>query len=62
MSEVTQVIVAQTKMMELDLTIIVQKMKIKELDARAHTLNARSQMEQFRLNRMIEIRKTLKDK
>ena len=38
--------------MQLDLVVMIQKMKIKELDARAETLRARSQMERFRLNQM----------
>ena len=36
----------------MDLTITIQKMKIQELDARAETLKARSQMERFKLNQM----------
>ena len=47
--------------MQLDLTITIQKMKIKELDARARTLDARSQMERFKLNQMIEDSKGLED-
>ncbi len=58
--ETTDVIIAQTRLMSLDLTITVQKMRIKELDARAKTLNARSQMERFKLNQMIEDFKGLK--
>ena len=38
--------------MQMDLTIVIQKMKIKELDARASTLRARSDMENFKLTRM----------
>jgi len=53
-NEVAEVIVAQTSLMEMDLVITIQKMKIKELDARAGTLKARSQMERYKLNQMIE--------
>ena len=59
--EVTSVIVEQTKLMQLDLILTIQKMKIKELDARASTLRARSQMERFKLNQMIEEFKGLDD-
>ncbi len=59
--ETTQVIIEQTRLMQLDLTITIQKMKIKELDARADTLRARSQMERFRLNQMINEFKGLED-
>ena len=52
---------AQTKLMELDLVITIQKMRIKELDARASTLKARSQMERFKLNQIIETFKGLED-
>ena len=61
MSETIEVIVAQTRLMELDLVITIQKMRIKELDARASTLKARSQMERFKLNQMIETFKGLED-
>ena len=36
-------------------------MKVKELDARASTLKARSQMERFKLNKMIREFKGLDD-
>ncbi len=55
--ETTQVIIEQTRLMQLDLTITIQQMKIKELDARASTLKARSQMERFKLNQMMENKK-----
>ncbi len=59
--ETTDVIIAQTRLMSLDLTITIQKMKVKELDARADTLRARSQMERFKLNQMKETFKGLED-
>ncbi|RLA62742.1 MAG: hypothetical protein DRQ78_07625 [Epsilonproteobacteria bacterium] len=59
--ETTNVIIEQTKLMQLDLIITIQKMKIKELDARAETLRARSQMERFRLNQMTNEFKGLED-
>jgi hypothetical protein len=52
--EVANVIIAQTRLMELDLMITIQRMKVNELDARAKTLNARSQMERYRLGQMRE--------
>jgi len=39
----------------------LQRTKIKELDARSDTLKARSQMERFKLNQMIEKFKGLED-
>ncbi len=53
-NETAQVIIEQTRLMHLDLEVTLQRMKIKELDARARTLNARSQVERFKLNQMIE--------
>ena len=60
-NEVAEVIVAQTRLMEMDLMITVQKMRIKELDARASTLRARSQMERHKLNQMIQTFKGLEN-
>jgi FtsZ-binding cell division protein ZapB len=60
-TETTEVILAQTRLMEMDLVITIQQMKIKELDARANTLKARSQMERHKLNQMSEQRKGLKN-
>ena len=40
--------------MQLDLLITLQRMKVKELNAREKTLNARGQVERFKLNQMIE--------
>jgi len=60
MNETTQVIIEQTKLMQLDLLLVLQRMKIKELDARASVLNARSQVERFKLNQMESERKNIK--
>ena len=59
--ETADVIIEQTKMMTLDLTITVQKMRIKELDARRDMLGARSQLERYKLSKMIEEFKGLDD-
>ena len=61
MSATTDVIIAQTKMMELDLVITIQKMRIRELNARSEMLRARSKFEQFKLEEMIQKFKGLED-
>jgi len=61
MSQTTEVIIAQTRLMELDLTLVLQQMKVNELKAREDTLKARGQVERFKLAQMKEIHKTLKE-
>ena len=61
-NETTEVIIAQTKLMQLDLTITTQRMKVKELKARSDTLIARATMEDFKLEQMIKKFKGLENK
>ncbi len=47
--ETAKVIEQQIKVMELDLLIVVQKLKVKELRVRAEVLLARAELEEYKI-------------
>ena len=60
--ETMAVIEAQTRVMEMDLQITLQRMKIAELKQRAKTLVARAELEEHKLNGTIKTREELDEK
>ncbi len=60
-NETTEVIQNQLHLLEIELNIELQKMKVAELNARAKTLIARESVEDFKLRQMITQRDNIKD-
>ena len=60
-NETTEVIQSQLHLLEIELNIELQKMKVAELNARARTLIARESVEDFKLRQMITQRDNIKD-
>ncbi len=60
-NETTEVIQHQLKVLEVELMIELQRMKVAELGARAKTLIARESVEDFKLRQMIVERDNIKD-
>jgi len=50
--ETTEVLIKQLKILQIELDIELQKSKVAELGARAKTLIAREQVEDFKLRQM----------
>ena len=60
-NETTEVIQNQLHLLEIELNIELQRMKVAELNARAKTLIARESVEDFKLRQMITQRDNIKD-